>query len=202
MKEKLIALSLFLTCSVLFSSVTLANDDINIEADLSIVLTLSGKTFDGKLQAINCTLDYEWKKIPVNRLQDPITVTIDSTDYRIDYDSFEKVDKYVYRDYNNQRNAKIKSSETTAASMDKHGVSWYADLAGGVVDELYGYGKFTINAENTTATGAMDINFMYGHATVTIPIPKMGESFSISGGDSSDQFSGSKYVTWYNGTIH
>lgn len=178
-------------------------------ADFTMMLTPSGKTTNGKLEYIDFVFDYEWDKIPINRYQDPITVGFDynGLNYRLNYDIFRKVDKYTYTDNTMSTKTATHSDEPAAAEKSRYGVNWYADLKGGVVHSLYGYGKFRVNGSTPTASGEMDVNFMYAHAKsaigVTIPVPKVpGAALSITSGASTcDSMGDAMLIKWANGKI-
>lgn len=179
------------------------------EEDLTIMLTPSGKTANGKLEYIDFLFDYKWKKTPVNRYQDPITISFDynGADYRLKYDIFRKVDKYKYLDANMNLKTATKSDEKSAALKAKHGVGWYADLAGGAVQSLYGYGEFRVDGTTPTENGIIDASFLYAHAkssvSVSVPIPRFpGGSIAVdSESGKNDEMGDALLIKWKNGKI-
>lgn len=179
------------------------------QADLTLTLACSkSESAAGKLNFLIIKYDYNWKKLPLWRWQDTMSVSWDPSKFEMSDDGFYKEDRYDgyiigangehIGPYVNQ----IHSSESRYASGSSAGVSWYADLKGyiGVVPTaLYGYGRFKLVPKSTTYDGSTIFYGQYVHSkgnkVIGVNISTYG-SFSITAGDDYDECGSQKTVAW------
>lgn len=164
--------------------------------DTSLVLTI---TFSKSLDTgyVFVTYGYQWKKHPVNRYQDPICVSWDSKYFEMPDNSFYKCDKFTadapLSDGTTTSVLGVQSSSKKYANASPSGVSWYADLPGYTkgytYKTIYGYAEFYLKPKVSKFTTTL-----YGHYvhaltsfSLSVPIPKFGGSFTVSGNSPYDE---------------
>ena len=178
------------------------------DTDLSMSFTYAHSTSSGKLSTLRVIFSYDWNNLPINRWQDPIGISWDSTKFRLKDNSFEKLDKYdglkadetgsVFIPVKNQ----VHSHSKNYASASSNGVTWYADLKGytnEVVQKLYGYGTFTLTCTSPTASGSTVLYGRYVHPKLNINlgiIIKDYGNFSVSGTGTFDELGTQKTFKW------
>lgn len=137
---------------------------------------------------------YEWKHLPINRWQDPMSVSWNGNYYSMKTGSFYKVDRYDYTILSNgETGSATHSSEPGYASAFENGVTWYADLKGYVsnmtINRLYGHGQFILQKEsNPTMTTRLWGHYVHNKAAaaLTVSIPYVG-GFEVTGGSIFDE---------------
>lgn len=143
----------------------------------------------------------------MNRYQDPIAVSWDDSLFRLEDDSFTKVDKYdgydpalgvIFGKVTNQ----IHSSENAYANGYPAGVSWYADLKGYIGNQptkLYGYGTFNLKPKfeiyNFTTTLYGKYIHLKTSAEISLNIFDYG-NISFSGGGDHDELATQTTIEW------
>lgn len=179
------------------------------DADLYMNFTFAHSTSSGnKLSTLRVIFSYEWNNLPLNRWQDPISVSWDSTKFRLKDNTFEKLDKYdglkadetgsIMIPVKNQ----VHSHSKNYASANSNGVTWYANLKGytnEVVQKLYGYGTFTLTCTSSTASGSSTLYGHYVHPKLNINlgiIIKDYGDFSVSGAGTFDELGTQKTFKW------
>lgn len=191
-------------CVIVYDEETGQSQDYSIQAgqpmpygqiptsDLGLAWVISN---DGE-DYLNVQFSYEWHSMPAFRFQDPIALSWDGEKFAMVDDTFEKTD--YYREYiidsvtgeTSLSGVKIKSHENGYADGSDNGVTWYADLKGGLnVTELYGEASVTLE-KLTSASGT---SRMYGHyvhptvsAGISINVHGFGD-FSVSGAGGYDE---------------
>lgn len=184
----------------------ISTSDLSLYFDVSCAM--NGGT-SNTLNYIYIQFHYNWNKIPVMRFQDPIAISWDDTKFRLEDDSFSKVDKFTgyFTDFDGTAywlHDEIHSSESGYAEASTAGVSWYADLKGNigiVVTELYGYGSFKlVPAHGVTIYDGLRSTLYahYVHPTLSfgasIAVKTYG-SFDVSGGGSYDERGTQRTIT-------
>ncbi|MEO3153719.1 hypothetical protein [Turicibacter sanguinis] len=159
--------------------------------DLSLIWNYSASYLSNpkRLNYIDVTYSYNWKKLPLFRWQDPIAVSWDGSKFKIKSNSFKKTDYYD----TSTITGKIHSYESGYASGSTNGVTWYADLKGHVIANpirLYGNANFKLEPTSTTTSGSTTIYGHYVHPTASgsasIGIKDYG-SFSVNVGGGYDE---------------
>lgn len=154
--------------------------------DLSLVFYISGVfNEDDEFEHLFVQFYYEWLNIPVFRYQDPIYVTWNEDKFRLEDDTFYKIDKYSGVMVNTDGTHiwytdETKSLEEGYACASPSGVAWYADLTdsfGITITELYGYGCFRlVAAHDATITYGMSETL---YANYVHPTFSFGASISV-----------------------
>lgn len=146
------------------------------------------------------TFNYDWTKLPVNRLQDPISVSWDPNMYELRGGSFHKVDRYVYHvGASPTAYTGTQSDQWAFAKVSPSGVLWYADLKGHSnvmpVTNLYGYGEFILDQKTS---GGSNIYANYEHKKVGISFSTSVTDFSnpaISANSTAGQHQSKQYIS-------
>ena len=167
-------------CIVVYDGETGRSRDYSVQAgqplpvsqipasDLGLAWVISN---DGE-DCLNVQFSYEWHSMPAFRFQDPIALSWDGEQFAMVDDTFEKTD--YYREYmidsvtgeTSLSGVKIQSQENGYADGSDNGVTWYADLKGGLsVSELYGEASVTLE-KLTPASGASRIDGLYVHSAL------------------------------------
>lgn len=138
------------------------------------------------------TFNYNWKTLPLNRYQDPMSLAWDSSVFSYKSGSFKKVDKYSYV-LGDGSNGKVytatHSSENSYAKGASNYISWYADLKGYTsnVIRLYGYGTLTLvpkkKGKSTQAFG----HYVHAKMNLSLSLSYSGAGFSVSGLSTYDE---------------
>lgn len=138
------------------------------------------------------TFNYNWKTLPVNRFQDPMSLAWDSSVFSYKSGSFKKVDKYSYV-LGDGSDGKIytatQSSETSYADGSSNYISWYADLKGYTsnVIKLYGYGTLTLVPKKTGKSTQAFGHYVHNKSGFSLSLSYNGAGFSVSGLSTYDE---------------
>lgn len=138
------------------------------------------------------TFNYDWKTLPLNRYQDPMSLAWDSSIFSYKSGSFKKVDKYSYvlgDGSNGQVYTATQSSETSYANGSSNYISWYADLKGYTsnVIKLYGYGSLTLVPKKTGKSTQIFGHYVHNKTGLSLSLSYGAAGFSISGNSTYDE---------------
>lgn len=149
------------------------------------------------------TYSYEWRRLPINRFQDPIGISWDSQRFEMVDNSFYKIDQYKALT-SDSIVTKTHSESRSYASASPSGVTWYADLPGhhlannGILP-IFGHGEFLLRPKSQSTFTTT----FYGHyvhqitaGSLSLAIPKYGLGFSISGGAGYDELGNQRTYTY------
>ncbi len=141
------------------------------EDDLTIIITTSiNKIADNKVKEINVKVYYEWKELPLWRLEDPIIVSWDSEKFSYHPGSFYSEDKYV----RNGDHLHVSRNSYYQKNLDT--LCWYNDLKagyflgiGGTIKSLYGFGEFILDVKDDYQDyGSSFIQTTYVHSLLDV----------------------------------
>ncbi len=152
------------------------------DATLALSITTS-KTSKGETKV---SFNYSWKKVPLNRYQDPIYITWSSSVFALKSNSFNKVDKYTYvlgDGSNGKTYTSTHSNEHSFADANFGYLSWYADLKGYTANvvRLFGYGSFTLTPKKKNVTTQIFGKYVHDKSTLGVSLSFANGSVSISG---------------------
>lgn len=138
------------------------------------------------------TFSYNWKTLPANRFQDPMSLAWDSSVFSYKSGSFKKVDKYSYvlnDGSDGQVYTATQSSETSYAQGSYNYITWYADLKGYTsnVIKLYGYGALTLVPKSTGKSTQVFGHYVHNKTALSLSLSYGVGGFSVSGLSSYDE---------------
>ena len=135
------------------------------------------------------TFNYNWKTLPLNRYQDPMSIAWDSSIFSLKSGSFKKVDKYDFVLDNGKYYTSTNSSETSYAKASSNYVSWYADLKGYTANvvKLYGYGTMTLVPKKTGKSTQVFGHYVHNKTGLSLSLTYGGGGFAVSGPASYDE---------------
>lgn len=132
-------------------------------ADLTLEMFGTPYKSGGKLSRIAIYFHYKWKKLPFNRLQDPMAIAWDTANLRLGSETFEKFDYYKQGG-----STFTHSHNTRASSYNSYGFEWDADLPGQhlLANEMWGWGGGSIYPKKTMTSGNVYFYGKYVHLFV------------------------------------
>ncbi len=136
-------------------------------AAMRLILTSSVEKVDGqKIKEIKVRLYYEWKEMPLWRLEDPIITRWSNSTYSFKAGTFYTEDRYLR---NGEDGLHVSTTNYYAKNQDT--ICWFADLKagyflgiGGTIDKLYGFGEFilTVNEKSQIfAIGEVESTYIH-----------------------------------------
>lgn len=143
------------------------------------------------------TVQYEWKRLPLNRFKDPICVSWDENIFYMKTGSFRRVDQYERMQSNGIPCWETFVDETSYSDSDENFVSWSADLKGlsDTVVGLQGYGKFTLVPKKKGQTTRIRAHYVHAKMAGSFSISYGGAGFAVSGPSNYDEMGCTQDIT-------
>ena len=138
------------------------------------------------------TLQYEWKRLPLNRFKDPICVSWDEDIFSLKIDSsnpFKRVDQYERMPSKGLPYWVTFVDETSYSDSGDNFISWSADLKGlsDIVVGLKGYGKFTLIPKKKGQKTRIRAHYVHAKIAGSFSISYGGAGFTVSGPSNYDE---------------